>query len=72
LSANPFDPALWDPVAGFDDLTDITYHRLVADGVVQPTVRAAFNRPHVRNAFRPHGVDELYRVLDHAQPSADP
>jgi naphthoate synthase len=67
LSDNPFDQALWEPVARFDDLTDITYHRLVADGVAQPTVRVAFNRPHVRNAFRPHGVDELYRVLDHAR-----
>jgi naphthoate synthase len=51
VSDNPFDPALWEPVAGFDDLTDITYHRLVADGAVQPTVRVAFNRPHMRNAF---------------------
>jgi naphthoate synthase len=67
LSDNPFDPALWEPVAGFDDLTDITYHRFVADGVGHPTVRVAFNRPHVRNAFRPQGVDELYRVLDHAR-----
>jgi naphthoate synthase len=29
--------------------------------------RVAFNRPEVRNAFRPHTVDELYRVLDHAR-----
>jgi naphthoate synthase len=67
LSDHPFDPALWEPVAGFNDLTDITYHRLVADGAAQPTVRVAFNRPYVRNAFRPQGVDELYRVLDHAR-----
>jgi naphthoate synthase len=31
----------------------------------------AFNRPKVRNAFRPHTVDELYRVLDHARMSPD-
>ena len=61
-----FDPELWEPVAGFD-LTDITYHRAVAGG----TVRIAFNRPEVRNAFRPHTVDELYRTLDHARMSTD-
>jgi naphthoate synthase len=27
----------------------------------------AFNRPEVRNAFRPQSVDELYRALDHAR-----
>jgi naphthoate synthase len=32
-------------------------------------VRVAFDRPEVRNAFRPHTVDELYRVLDHARMS---
>src|SRR5699024_4068760 len=31
------------------------------------TVRIAFDRPQVRNAFRPHTVDELYRALDHAR-----
>ena len=41
----PFNPALWQQVAGFEDLTDITYHRHVRDGVAQPTVRVAFNRP---------------------------
>ena len=68
---NPFDPTAWEPVPGFDDLTDITYHRHVADGARQPTVRVAFDRPEVRNAFRPHTVDELYRVLDHARMSPD-
>jgi naphthoate synthase len=34
-------------------------------------VRIAFNRPEVRNAFRPQTVDELYRVLDHARMSTD-
>ena len=71
VSDNPFNPQLWQPVPGFADLTDITYHRHVLDGVAQPTVRVAFNRPEVRNAFRPHTVDELYQALDHARMSAD-
>jgi naphthoate synthase len=62
----PFDPAAWEQVPGFD-LTDITYHRAKAHG----TVRVAFDRPEVRNAFRPSTVDELYRVLDHARMSSD-
>ncbi len=66
-SDNPFDPSLWRAVDGFADLTDITYHRHVSDD----TVRVAFNRPEVRNAFRPHTVDELYRALDHARMSPD-
>jgi naphthoate synthase len=61
-----FDAAAWDAVEGFD-LTDITYHRSRHHG----TVRVAFNRPEVRNAFRPGTVDELYRVLDHARQSPD-
>ena len=67
---NPFKPDQWQPVDGFE-LTDITYHRHVVDGKPQPTVRVAFDRPEVRNAFRPHTVDELYRVLDHARMSPD-
>ena len=50
-----FDPTAWDPVPGFEDLVDITYHRAKAHG----TVRIAFDRPEVRNAFRPATVDEL-------------
>jgi naphthoate synthase len=61
-----FDSSLWTQVAGFD-FADITYHRAVAHG----TVRIAFNRPEVRNAFRPGTVDELYRALDHARMSSD-
>ncbi len=57
-----FDPDAWRPVEGFE-FKDITYHRAVAQG----TVRVAFNRPEVRNAFRPQTVDELYRALDHAR-----
>ncbi|NKE58437.1 1,4-dihydroxy-2-naphthoyl-CoA synthase [Lentzea sp. PSKA42] len=61
-----FDPSLWKSVEGFD-FTDITYHRALDQG----TVRIAFNRPEVRNAFRPHTVDELYQALDHARMSSD-
>jgi naphthoate synthase len=31
----------------------------------------AFNRPEVRNAFRPNTVDELYQALDHARQTPD-
>ena len=55
---------------GFD-LTDVTYHRAVVGGPAKGTVRVAFDRPEVRNAFRPHTVDELYRVLDHARMTPD-
>jgi naphthoate synthase len=61
-----FDPTAWREVPGFD-FTDITYHRAVD----APVVRIAFDRPEVRNAFRPHTVDELYRALDHARMSSD-
>jgi naphthoate synthase len=61
-----FDPSAWRAVEGFD-LTDITYHRAVDTGAV----RIAFDRPEVRNAFRPGTVDELYRVLDHARQTPD-
>ncbi|MDO5501015.1 MAG: enoyl-CoA hydratase-related protein, partial [Propionibacteriaceae bacterium] len=61
-----FHPEHWDPVAGFD-FTDITYHRATQ----VPAVRIAFDRPEVRNAFRPHTVDELYAALDHARMSPD-
>jgi len=61
-----FDADLWSAVPGFD-FTDITYHR--ANDV--PAVRIAFDRPDIRNAFRPHTVDELYRALDHARQSSD-
>jgi naphthoate synthase len=61
-----FDASAWRQVPGFD-FTDITYHRANDVGAV----RIAFNRPEVRNAFRPHTVDELYTALDHARMSTD-
>jgi len=62
-----FDVDAWDVVPGFEDLTDLTYHRAREHG----TVRIAFDRPDVLNAFRPHTVDELLRTLEHARVSAD-
>ena len=58
-----FDPAVWREVPGFDDLADVTYH-LDTTGRI---ARVAFNRPEVRNAFRPQTVDELARALDDAR-----
>ncbi len=62
-----FDESRWTEVPGFEDLTDITYHRAREHG----TVRVSFDRPEVRNAFRPRTVDELYRCLDHARMTSD-
>ena len=62
-----FDPDRWEPVDGSDDFDDITYHRATDVGAV----RVAFDRPEVRNAFRPGTVDELYAALDHARKQAD-
>jgi naphthoate synthase len=61
-----FDPSLWQEIEPFS-FSDITYHR--AKNVA--AVRIAFNRPEVRNAFRPQTVDELYTALDHARQSSD-
>ncbi|HEY4152650.1 MAG TPA: 1,4-dihydroxy-2-naphthoyl-CoA synthase [Pseudolysinimonas sp.] len=58
-----FDPTRWNDVEGFADLADITYHHDTSGRIA----RVAFNRPEVRNAFRPQTVDELYRVLDDAR-----
>jgi naphthoate synthase len=61
-----FDASRWVPVEGFS-FHDITYHRSTEMGVV----RIAFDRPEVRNAFRPQTVDELYTALDHARQTSD-
>lgn len=68
----------WREVTEFA-FQDITYHRGVSRGTVDgrepgqplPWVRIAFDRPDVRNAFRPQTVDELLTALDHARQSAD-
>jgi len=62
-----FDAAAWTEVTDVGPLRDVTYHRATDVGVV----RVAFDRPEVRNAFRPSTVDELYRVLDHARQTSD-
>ena len=67
LPCPTFDVTAWNEVDGFEDLSDITYHRAKAHG----TVRIAFNRPEIRNAFRPRTVDELFRALDHARMTTD-
>ena len=61
-----FDPTAWRIVPGFN-FTDITYHRSGEHG----TVRVTFNGPEIRNAFRPHTVDELFTALEHARLSTD-
>jgi len=62
-----FDPSEWadaaPSVTGSGGFTDITYHHST-DGRI---ARIAFDRPEVRNAFRPHSVDELYRALEDAR-----
>ncbi|MFB6104390.1 MAG: 1,4-dihydroxy-2-naphthoyl-CoA synthase [Halobacteriaceae archaeon] len=58
------DTTRWREVTAFED---ITYHRATED----PVVRIAFDRPAVRNAFRPQTVDELYDALDHARTQPD-
>jgi len=68
------DPSQWRAIEGFP-AGDITYHRWVSRSGGEerdlPAVRIGFNRPEVRNAFRPQTVDELYRAIDHARVSSD-
>ena len=61
-----FNPEDWNTMSEFE-FTDITYHKAKNQG----TVRIAFNRPEIRNAFRPQTVDELYTALEHARQSRD-
>ena len=58
-----FDPSQWQLVPGFEALTDVTYHHDLTGQIA----RVAFNRPEVRNAFRPHTVDELQATLEDAR-----
>ncbi|GAA4182696.1 1,4-dihydroxy-2-naphthoyl-CoA synthase [Gryllotalpicola kribbensis] len=62
-----FDETQWAVAPGFDELTDVTYHLSTGDGIAGRVARIAFNRPEVRNAFRPHTVDELYEALEDAR-----
>lgn len=58
-----FDATQWRIAPGFDKLTDVTYHHDLSGRIA----RVAFNRPEVRNAFRPHTVDELFAALEDAR-----
>ena len=58
-----FDPEAWMAVPGFEGLSDISYHHDTTGRIA----RVAFDRPEVRNAFRPQTVDELASALDHAR-----
>lgn len=55
-----FDPSEWELAPGAADYTDITAHLSKCGRIA----RIAFNRPEVRNAFRPHTVDELFDALE--------
>ena len=61
-----FDPDRWEPVDAVE-WRDLTYHR----GTDVDAVRIAFDRPEVRNAFRPGTVDELSAALEHAKRQSD-
>lgn len=56
-----FDEDRWNAIAP-DHFENVTYHRSTDDN----TVRIAFNRPEILNAFGPQTVDELYEAFDHA------
>lgn len=58
-----FDASQWTAVAGFEGLTDLTYHHDLSGRIA----RIAFDRPSVRNAFRPRTVDELFAALEDAR-----
>ncbi len=69
-----FDASRWTKVDKYV-FEDITYHRGVSRGPQDgapigtplPWVRIAFDRPEVRNAFRPQTVDELLVALEDAR-----
>lgn len=58
-----FNEKEWKQEKFSKNFQDITYHQHIDGGIV----RIAFNRPEVRNAFRPNSVDELYQCLEHAR-----
>lgn len=61
-----FDENRWDNVDDFK-FQDITLHRCRDVGAV----RVAFNRPELRNAFRPQTVDDLLVALRWSQEQTD-
>ncbi len=62
-----FDPDRWRATDLDEDFRDVTYHR----GTDVGAVRIAFDRPAVRNAFRPRTVDELAVALEDAKRRTD-
>jgi naphthoate synthase len=60
MASATMDPDRWTEGHEYED---VTYHRATE----APVVRIAFDRPEVRNAFRPATVDELYDALDTAR-----
>jgi naphthoate synthase len=73
MVSDTFDESAWTAVPGFD-FSDITYHRAKPVAGRRPSagvVRIAFDRPEVRNAFRPKTVDQLYAALEHARQTSD-
>ena len=58
-----FDEQIWQEVAGFQDLEDVTYHKHKSLGMV----RVAFNRPEGRKAFRRQTVDGLHGGRERAR-----
>jgi naphthoate synthase len=61
--SNAFTPQFWEVVSIAEAFDDVTYHHHVDGGIA----RIAFDRPDVRNAFRPKTVDELLVALEHAR-----
>ena len=57
----PFNASAWTDLTNDYSFEDITYH------VSDHAVRIAFNRPELRNAFRPQTVDELLIALRNAE-----
>jgi len=67
MSISPlFDPNEWNEVTDYK-FTDITFHKAKHTGAV----RIAFNRPDMRNAFRPKTVDDLLIALEWAHRQND-
>lgn len=61
-----FDSTAWNEITDFE-FQDITFHKAKNTGAV----RIAFNRPDLRNAFRPQTVDELLTALEWAHRAND-
>lgn len=61
-----FDENQWESIFP-EKFERITYHRSKKG----QTVRIAFDRPDVLNAFGPRTVDELYTAFDHAHKQSD-